>query len=77
MHRVPPGSESHFRVIVVSPGFEGQTRVARHRQINTLLAELLAGPVHALAVEAVTPAQWEQNGGPALTAPACRGGAGL
>lgn len=77
MHSVPANSETHFRVIVVSPAFDGQTRVARHRAVNKLLAEELAGPVHALAIEAVTPAQWTANGGPLLTAPACRGGSKL
>ncbi|TVQ99876.1 MAG: BolA family transcriptional regulator [Deltaproteobacteria bacterium] len=73
-HNVPAGSETHFRVIAVSPEFEGMTRVARHRRINALLAEELAGGVHALAIEAVTPAQWAESGGPQLDAPPCRGG---
>ena len=42
MHSVPPGSESHFRLVVVSDRFEGQTRVARHQTINRLLAGELA-----------------------------------
>lgn len=74
MHSVPANSETHFRVIVVSPDFDGKMRIARHRAINKLLKEQLDGPVHALAIEAVTPTQWEANGGPQLTAPKCRGG---
>ena len=73
-HNVAAGSETHFRVIVVATAFEGQSRVARHRAINRLLSEELAGPVHALAIEARTPAQWAASGGAQLTAPACRGG---
>ncbi len=47
--------ETHFRVIVVSSSFEGQSRVNRHRQVNSVLKDELAGPVHALAIRALTP----------------------
>ena len=73
-HNVPANSETHFRVVLVSAEFEGVRRVARHRRINRTLADLLAGPVHALAIEAVTPAQWVEHGGRALCAPECGGG---
>ena len=49
------GGESHFRVVVISPQFEGLSRVERQRRINSVLAEELAGPVHALALMARTP----------------------
>ncbi|MHA7776155.1 BolA family protein [Roseibium sp. M-1] len=45
------GGETHFRVQIASAAFEGMNRVARHRAINDLLAEELAGGVHALALE--------------------------
>ena len=51
------GGESHFNLIVVSTAFEGQNRVQRQRAVNTLLREELAGPVHALSVRALTPAE--------------------
>ena len=49
-----PGGETHFRVNIVSPAFEGKSRIERHRMINALLAAELAGPVHALALKAMT-----------------------
>ena len=49
-----PGGETHFRVYIVSPAFEGKTRIERHRMINATLAQELAGSVHALAVHAHT-----------------------
>ncbi|MBX9707856.1 MAG: BolA family transcriptional regulator [Caulobacteraceae bacterium] len=52
-----PGGESHFNLTVVSPAFEGQNRVTRQRAINALLAEELAGPVHALSIRAMTPSE--------------------
>lgn len=52
-----PGGETHFRVYIVSPAFEGKSRIERHRMINAALAAELAGPVHALAIKAQTPAE--------------------
>lgn len=52
-----PGGESHFNVTVVSTAFEGQGRVQRQRAVNDLLREELAGPVHALSIRALTPAE--------------------
>ncbi len=50
-----PGGESHFNLTVVSAAFEGQGRLQRQRAIHVLLASELAGPVHALAIRALTP----------------------
>lgn len=52
-----PGGESHFNVTVVSAVFEGQGRVQRQRSVNALLRAELAGPVHALSIRALTPAE--------------------
>jgi BolA protein len=49
--------ETHFRVAVVSAAFEGKSLVERHRLINAVLKDELAGPVHALAIKASTPAE--------------------
>jgi BolA-like protein 1 len=49
--------ETHFRIVVVSEKFAGKSPVDRHRQINTVLKDELAGPVHALAIKALTPAE--------------------
>lgn len=72
-HNVPPGSESHFRVTVVSDAFESQPLLARHRRVNQALAEELAGPVHALALHTYTPREWEERNG-APESPPCLGG---
>jgi BolA protein len=50
-----PGGETHFTVDVVSSAFEGLSRVARQRKIYEILAEEVAGPVHALAMIVKTP----------------------
>jgi BolA family transcriptional regulator, general stress-responsive regulator len=50
-----PGGESHFRVEVVSAAFAGESRISRQRRVYALLAEELAGPVHALALTTLSP----------------------
>ena len=52
-----PGGETHYRVYIVSPAFAGKGRIDRHRMINTLLADELAGSVHALALKALAPGE--------------------
>jgi BolA protein len=55
-----PGGETHFRIYIVSPAFEGKSRIERHRMINAVLTAELAGRVHALAMTALTPGERRQ-----------------
>lgn len=72
-HNVPKGSESHFMVLVVSDAFEGKTPIQRHRMVNQVLDEELKNSVHALSIQAKTPAQWEVS--PVVNrTPNCLGG---
>lgn len=70
-HNVPANSETHFRIEIVSPQFEGKRSVQRHQMVYGLLKEELAGPVHALAIHAYAPHEWQ---GEAPASPDCRGG---
>ena len=47
--------ETHFHVLISSVSFTGKTRVERQRMIYRVLAEELAGPVHALALTVRAP----------------------
>jgi BolA protein len=51
------GGESHFRLRMTSASFAGQGRVQRQRAVNKVLADELAGPVHALAMELRAPGE--------------------
>lgn len=72
-HNVPPGSESHFKVTLVSELFSGKRQVQRHQAIYAALAEQLKGPVHALALHTYSPDEWQ---GPQRVpaSPPCLGG---
>jgi BolA protein len=47
----------HFSVHVVSPAFDGLSRLARHRLVYDAARPLIAEGIHALAIEARTPAE--------------------
>jgi BolA protein len=74
MHSVPENSETHFKLIAVSAQFDGKRNVARHQLIYKVLAEELAGPVHALAIHTYTSSEWQQRNAVAPESPECMGG---
>jgi len=49
------GEETHFRLEIVAAVFAGMSRVERQRRVHALLAEELAGGVHALQLSLRTP----------------------
>ena len=76
MHNVPKGSETHFKVVVVSEKFNDmKPLIKRHRAINEILAEELKTGVHALSIVAKSPAQWNPDS-TIDPSPNCRGGFG-
>lgn len=42
------GGGTHFEVTIKAPIFSGKSRVQRHRMVNDLLKDELAGSIHAL-----------------------------
>ena len=75
-HNVPAGSESHFKLVLVSEEFAGKALLARHRSINALLADELKNKIHALAIHAYTASEWADKMGNAPLSPPCLGGGG-
>lgn len=73
-HNVSPGSESHFKVVLVADGFDGKKLLERHRLVNELLAAELTGVIHALAIHAWTRGEWESRMGDTPMSPPCLGG---
>lgn len=60
-HSVPVGSETHFKVLIVSDSFKGQSRVERQQAIYKVLSEELKSGVHALSQRAYTTEEWEKE----------------
>lgn len=68
------GKESHFKLTVVSPDFEGKRRVARHQLIYSLMDNLMTsqgGSIHALAIHAYSPDEWQQQNQTVPASPLC------
>ncbi len=59
------GKESHFKLTIVSLAFNNKRLVARHQLVYEMVAALLTskgGSVHALAIHAYTPDEWQAQG---------------
>jgi BolA protein len=59
-HAGHPGAASgggHYRVVIVSPAFEGRSRVERHRMVYEALGDLVGGEIHALVLKTHAPGE--------------------
>ncbi len=72
MHNVPEGSESHFKMVLVSDKFEGKRSVARHQMVYAALSDIMDS-FHALALHTYTPVEYQEIQG-APESPQCMGG---
>lgn len=52
----------YFDVRVVSPDFQGLSRVARHQKVYGLVSGKIGGEIHALSIIALTPDEATQGG---------------
>ena len=73
MHSVPQGSESHFKVVLVTEAFLDKRQVQRHQAVYSCLADELKSGVHALALHTFSPAEWQEKG-IVPASPQCLGG---
>ena len=73
MHNVPVGSESHFKVTLVSDEFRNQKLIMRHRMVNMVLEDEMQ-KIHALALHTMTSEEWFEKSGKVVDSPLCQGG---
>ena len=55
--RVHSADQTHFEARIVAEQFAGLGRVARHQLIYRALGERVGREIHALTIEALTPAE--------------------
>lgn len=72
MHSAPAGSESHFKLVLVSAQFAGLRSVARHQKVYAALGDVMQ-QIHALALHTYTSEEWQAQGA-APASPQCMGG---
>ena len=75
------GGDTQFPKLKPEPVSAGSAAGGRMRAgdgllFYSLLADELAGPVHALALHLYTPQQWSARGEASPDSPNCRGGGG-
>lgn len=56
-HAGARSGKGHFRVRLVSDAFAGMAPLARHRAVYAALGTLMEHDIHALAIEARSPAE--------------------
>jgi stress-induced morphogen len=49
------GTKDHYRARIVSTAFAGKSRLEQHRLVYAAVGTAMNGPVHALALETLTP----------------------
>ena len=59
-HNVPPNSESHFNVQIVSDDFEDLSQIQRHKMVYKAVGALLT-EIHALSITAMTTSEFKEN----------------
>ena len=60
MHNVPPNSETHFKLVIVSKDFTKLTNVKRHQCIYNALNDTMS-IIHALSIQAFTLDEYLKN----------------
>ena len=51
------GDGRHFFATIVSPEFEGLSRIRRHQRVYAALGERMREEIHALSMKTLTPAE--------------------
>jgi len=57
------GDGQHFEAVIVSPAFDGKSRVQRHQIVYAALGDRMREEVHALSMKTLTPEEWKASGG--------------
>ena len=57
-HLEVSGDGAHFEAVIVSPAFEGLSRVRRHQLVYGTLGTRMGGEIHALSMKTFSPGEW-------------------
>ena len=60
MHNVPKGSESHFKIVLVSRNFTGISEVNRHKSVYKSLGDIM-NSIHAISIHSFDENEYENN----------------
>jgi stress-induced morphogen len=57
------GTKDHWEAVVVAGSFTGKSPIEQHQMVYAALGDLMAGPVHALALKTYSPDNWPGDEG--------------
>jgi acid stress-induced BolA-like protein IbaG/YrbA len=57
-HLEVEGDGRHFFATIVSPEFDGKSRIARHQRVYAALGDRMREQIHALSMKTLTPAEF-------------------
>lgn len=61
--RVMSDDGTHFEAVIVAAQFEGKRPIARHQLVYAGLGGRMGNEIHALSIQAYTPAEWQAAAG--------------
>jgi acid stress-induced BolA-like protein IbaG/YrbA len=61
--KVVTDDDTHFEAVVVAPQFDGKRPLQRHQLVYAALGARMGREIHALSIQAWTPAEWQSAGG--------------
>lgn len=73
-HNVSRDAETHFKIILVSEAFASQSRLVRHRLVQSGINETAYPGLHALTLKLYDPHEWVSAQNSNLESPPCLGG---
>ena len=50
---------THFEALIIAEAFAGKRALARHQMVYASLGARMGGEIHALAIKAFTPDEWQ------------------
>lgn len=59
-HEGAKDGRGHFRVLIIAEIFEGKSMIERHRMIYRVLDAMMRNDIHALAIDAWSPAELDR-----------------
>jgi acid stress-induced BolA-like protein IbaG/YrbA len=57
--RVQSDDDTHFSAVIVAAAFEGKRSLQRHQLVYATLGPRMGREIHALTIQAYTPAEWQ------------------
>jgi acid stress-induced BolA-like protein IbaG/YrbA len=57
------GDGQHWEAVIVSPAFEGLSKIRQHQLVYAALGDRMREEIHALSMTTLTPEQWAKARG--------------